>query len=46
MPSPSWIHNPVTGEVARVNVADEQRLSVDLWLQPGAAVLGAHVTTV
>jgi mannose-6-phosphate isomerase-like protein (cupin superfamily) len=42
-----WIHNPVTGEVARLNVvpadSDGRRLEVDLWLQPGAAVARAHV---
>jgi quercetin dioxygenase-like cupin family protein len=42
-----WIHNPVTGEVARLNVvpadSDGGRLEVDLWLQPGAAVARAHV---
>jgi quercetin dioxygenase-like cupin family protein len=42
-----WLHNPVTGELARLNVApdetDGRRLEVDLWLQPGAAVAGAHV---
>jgi mannose-6-phosphate isomerase-like protein (cupin superfamily) len=53
-PSPStettagtWLHNPVTGELARVNVSpaetDGRRLEVDLWLQPGAAVARAHV---
>jgi mannose-6-phosphate isomerase-like protein (cupin superfamily) len=43
----SWIHNPVTGEVARLNAVptdgDGHRLAVDLWLQPGAAVVRAHV---
>ena len=42
-----WLHNPVTGELARVNVAPDEtagrRIEVDLWLQPGAAVAGAHV---
>lgn len=47
MTVPRWLHNPVTGELARVNVdpaeTDGRRLEVDLWLQPGAAVAGAHV---
>ena len=42
-----WLHNPATGEIARVNDdgsgSDGRRLDVDLWLQPGAAVAGAHV---
>jgi mannose-6-phosphate isomerase-like protein (cupin superfamily) len=40
-----WLHNPATGEVAHVlSVDDEGRqIEVDLWLQPGAAVAGAHV---
>ncbi len=42
-----WLHNPVTGEVATATVgpADTRgrRLESDLWLQPGAAVAGAHV---
>jgi mannose-6-phosphate isomerase-like protein (cupin superfamily) len=42
-----WLHNPVTGEIARVNVAADasggRQLDVDLWLQPGAAVARAHV---
>jgi mannose-6-phosphate isomerase-like protein (cupin superfamily) len=38
-----WLHNPVTGEIARLNAADGRRLDVDLWLQPGAAVARAHV---
>jgi quercetin dioxygenase-like cupin family protein len=46
-PTVPWLHNPVTGEIARVNVAPAEtagrRLDVDLWLQPGAAVAGAHV---
>ena len=45
--SGAWLHNLVTGELARVNVfpADTggRRLEVDLWLQPGAAVARAHV---
>lgn len=43
----SWLHNPATGELARVNVAPAdtggRRIDVDLWLQPGAAVSRAHV---
>jgi mannose-6-phosphate isomerase-like protein (cupin superfamily) len=43
----AWFHNPVTGELARMNVgpADTagRRIDADLWLQPGAAVNGAHV---
>ncbi len=40
-----WLHNPATGEVAHLLAADEdgRRMEVDLWLQPGAAVAGAHV---
>jgi hypothetical protein len=45
----TWLHNPVTGELARVNVSpaetDGRRIEVDLWLQPGAAVARAHVHT-
>jgi mannose-6-phosphate isomerase-like protein (cupin superfamily) len=37
-----WLHNPATGELARVNSATGRRLDVDLWLQPGAAVAHAH----
>ncbi len=43
----AWLHNPATGELARINVgpADTggRRIEADLWLQPGAAVAGAHV---
>jgi mannose-6-phosphate isomerase-like protein (cupin superfamily) len=43
----AWLQNPVTGELARMNVgpADTggRRVEADLWLQPGAAVAGAHV---
>ena len=40
-----WFHNPATGEIAHLLAADEdgRRIEVDLWLQPGAAVAGAHV---
>ncbi|HET7416825.1 MAG TPA: cupin domain-containing protein [Solirubrobacterales bacterium] len=40
-----WLHNPATGEIAHLLAADEdgRRIEVDLWLQPGAAVAGAHV---
>lgn len=45
--SGAWFHNPVTGELARMNVgpADTagRRVDADLWLQPGAAVAAAHV---
>ena len=45
--SGAWLHNSVTGELARVNIAPAdtggRRLEVDLWLQPGAAVARAHV---
>src|SRR3712207_4416146 len=41
------LYNPVTGEIAHVRVGPEdtdgRRLEADLWLQPGAAVAGAHV---
>jgi len=41
-----WAHNPVTGEMARVitEPADGPRplIEVELFLQPGAAVAGAH----
>ncbi len=43
----SWLHNPVTGELAEVLVGpadtDGRRVKADLWLQPGAAVAGAHI---
>ena len=36
--SPGWLHNPVTGELARVNVSPAdtagRRMEVDLWLHP------------
>lgn len=40
-----WLHNPATGELAHLVSADAdgRRIEVDLWLQPGAAVAGAHV---
>lgn len=40
-----WLHNPATGEIAHVLSVDTdgRRIEVDLWLQPGAAVAGAHV---
>jgi mannose-6-phosphate isomerase-like protein (cupin superfamily) len=40
-----WLHNPATGEIAHVLAVDEdgRRIEVDLWLQPGAAVAGAHI---
>jgi hypothetical protein len=45
LPVGGWLHNPVTGELAHVLSADEdgRRIEVDLWLQPGAAVAGAHI---
>lgn len=41
----AWLHNPATGEIANLLAADAggRRIEVDLWLQPGAAVAGAHV---
>ena len=43
----AWLQNPVTGELARMNVGpaetEGRRVESDLWLQPGAAVAGAHV---
>jgi quercetin dioxygenase-like cupin family protein len=41
---PSWGRNPVTGEVAHVlsQPGDGRSFEVELWLQPGAAVAGAH----
>lgn len=40
-----WLHNPATGEIAHLLAADEdgRRIEVELWLQPGAAVAGAHI---
>lgn len=43
----AWLHNPVTGERARIILGSAdtggRRVESDLWLQPGAAVAGAHV---
>jgi mannose-6-phosphate isomerase-like protein (cupin superfamily) len=43
----TWVRNPATGEIGRVKVGPAEtagrRLEADLWLQPGAAVVGAHV---
>lgn len=41
----AWLHNPATGEIARLATADAdgRRIEVDLWLQPGAAVARAHI---
>jgi mannose-6-phosphate isomerase-like protein (cupin superfamily) len=43
----TWYRNPVTGEVAQVLAASgssgRQRATVEGWLQPGAAVAGAHL---
>jgi mannose-6-phosphate isomerase-like protein (cupin superfamily) len=38
-----WYINTATGEVARPRVMTDRHLVVDLWLQPGAAVAGAHL---
>jgi mannose-6-phosphate isomerase-like protein (cupin superfamily) len=42
----TWLHNPATGEIARLRVGpadtDGRRVEADLWLQPGAAVAGPH----
>lgn len=44
--APDWAHNPVTGEIGHVMVRPEEGdgtfAVVELWLQPGAAVPGAH----
>jgi quercetin dioxygenase-like cupin family protein len=46
MSADRWMHNPVTGELGRLVVAPEDtdglRMEGDLWLQPGAAVMGEH----
>jgi quercetin dioxygenase-like cupin family protein len=46
MSTTRWRHNPVTGELGRIRVAPEEtggrRMEGDLWLQPGAAVMGEH----
>lgn len=41
----AWLHNPATGEIARLDAADAdgRRIEVGLWLQPGAAVARAHI---
>ncbi len=43
----AWFHNPATGELGQVRVTPAEtggrRLETDLYLQPGAAVAGAHV---
>ena len=43
----TWIHNPATGEIGRLNVGPAETggrgLEADLWLQPGAAVVAVHV---
>ena len=43
----AWLHNPVTGELSRINVAPAETggrwIETDLWLQPGAAVAAPHV---
>src|SRR5690349_16619759 len=45
LPVDSWLHNPATGEIGHLLAADAdgRRIEVDLWLQPGAAVAGAHI---
>jgi mannose-6-phosphate isomerase-like protein (cupin superfamily) len=45
LPIGEWLHNPATGEIAHLISTDAEgrRIEVDLWLQPGAAVAGAHV---
>ncbi|WP_205698340.1 cupin domain-containing protein [Conexibacter sp. SYSU D00693] len=44
---PEWLENPVTGELGRALVHPDDdpqgRLVAELWLQPGAAVVGEHV---
>jgi quercetin dioxygenase-like cupin family protein len=46
-PAGSWLHNPITGELATITVSPDDtggaRLEAELWLQPNAAVLGEHV---
>jgi hypothetical protein len=43
----AWLRNPATGEVAHVITGPPdtggRRIEVDLWLQPGAAVISAHI---
>lgn len=43
----AWLHNPVTGELVRIDIGPAEtagrRIEADLWLQPGAALAGAHV---
>ena len=42
-----WLHNPQTGELGHLTLAPEAtgglRMEGELWLQPGAAMLGEHV---
>ena len=42
-----WLHNPVTGELGRLNVGPAEtggrRIETDLWLQPGGALARAHI---
>jgi quercetin dioxygenase-like cupin family protein len=46
-PAGTWMHNPITGELATLTVSPDDtggaRLEAELWLQPNAAVLGEHV---
>lgn len=43
---PTWAHNPVTGELARIitpaSDSPRESIEVELFLQPGAAVAAAH----
>lgn len=47
VPTGTWFHNPATGEIALMRAGPAEtggrRVEADLWLQPGAAVAGAHV---
>jgi quercetin dioxygenase-like cupin family protein len=46
-PAGTWVENVKTKELGRLRVSPDEtegrRLVADLWLQPGAAVLGEHV---
>lgn len=41
----AWLHNPATGEIARIGRSDPdgRKIEFDLWLQLGAAVARAHI---
>lgn len=45
VPIGTWLHNPVTGELAELRSLDSgnDRMEGTLWLQPGAAVARPHV---